>query len=170
MFGKTVKKRCPVFIGRFRRSTNEALNHDASHADTGAHVKVSENGDDSFNSSRAEVFEALGHPTRIRILQAVSERPLPFSELKHAVGLESNGLLSFHLGRLSGLVKLNDQGSYVLTDEGREALRIIGSSKEGHERGVQKRLSLSVPYGRVLVAVLLIRIIVLSSLELIQQH
>ncbi|MGD0638239.1 MAG: helix-turn-helix domain-containing protein [Nitrososphaerales archaeon] len=131
---------------------------------------MAESGDDSFNSSRAEVFEALGHPTRIRILQAVSERPLPFSELKHAVGLESNGLLSFHLGRLSGLVKLNEQGSYFVTDEGREALRIIGPSKEAAERGGRKKLSLSVPYGKVLIAVLLIGIIVLSSVAVIQQQ
>src|SRR5271165_657693 len=82
-------------------------------------------GEDTFNSSRAEVFEALGHPTRIKLLQVLSERPLPFSELKHAAGLDSNGLLAFHLGKLSGLVRLNQEGSYSLTDEGREALRIV---------------------------------------------
>jgi DNA-binding transcriptional ArsR family regulator len=29
-----------------------------------------------FNAGRAELFEALGHPIRIRILQALEERPM----------------------------------------------------------------------------------------------
>jgi|GEM_PF-1112785 DNA-binding transcriptional ArsR family regulator len=131
---------------------------------------MSENGDDSFNSSRAEVFEALGHPTRIRILQAVSERPLPFSELKHEVGLESNGLLSFHLGRLSGLVKLNYEGLYTVTDEGKEALRIIDSTKEGHEGRGEKRPTIRMPYGRALLACLVAAILILSLAAVVEQQ
>lgn len=88
--------------------------------------------DDSFNASQAEVFDALGHPTRMRLLQTLSENPLPFSELKRAAGLESNGLLTFHLGRLRGLVRLNPEGAYALTDEGREALRMIEVSRTSH--------------------------------------
>jgi DNA-binding transcriptional ArsR family regulator len=86
--------------------------------------------DDSFNASKAEVFEALGHPTRIRILQELSEKPLAFSELRRAAGLESNGLLTFHLGKLKDLVKLNSDGAYALTDGGREALRLIETVHE----------------------------------------
>jgi DNA-binding transcriptional ArsR family regulator len=55
-------------------------------------------------------FEALGHPTRLRILQALSESPLGFSDLKKKTGIESNGLLSFHLGKLDGLVKSSQEG------------------------------------------------------------
>jgi DNA-binding transcriptional ArsR family regulator len=88
--------------------------------------------DDSFNASQADVFDALGHPTRIRLLQALSERPLAFSELRRAAGLESNGLLTFHLGRLRSLVRLNPEGAYALTDEGREALRIVEASRTPH--------------------------------------
>jgi DNA-binding transcriptional ArsR family regulator len=97
---------------------------------------VTDNPDDSFNASKAEIFEALGHPTRIRILQELSEKPLAFSELKRSTGLESNGLLTFHLGRLKDLVKLNPEGAYAVTDEGREALRLIQTvhaTEVGHE-------------------------------------
>lgn len=80
---------------------------------------------DDFNRDRAELFDALGHPTRIKILQVLSESPLGFSDLKKEAGIESNGLLSFHLGKLDGLVKTSLEGSYQLTDEGREALRIV---------------------------------------------
>ncbi len=165
-----VKKRCPAIIGRFGRSTNEALNHDTPIAATGAHAKVSGNGDESFNSSRAEVFEALGHPTRIRILQAVSERPLPFSELKHAVGLESNGLLSFHLGRLSGLVKLNGQGLYTVTDEGKEALRIIDAGRKQDEGHPSARPALHLSHQKAMLAGLLVVLIVLGSVAVYQQE
>jgi len=91
---------------------------------------VTDNGGDSFNASKAEIFEALSHPTRIRILQELSEKPLGFSELKRATGLESNGLLTFHLGKLNDLVKPNSDGAYDLTDNGREALRLIQTVRE----------------------------------------
>lgn len=85
------------------------------------------NGDvgNGFNRDRAELFEALGHPTRIRIVEALSESPLGFAALKRKVGVDSNGLLAFHLGKLEGLVKTSVNGDYMLTDDGREALRIM---------------------------------------------
>jgi len=84
-------------------------------------------GPSGFDSARAELFEALGHPTRVRILTALGEQPLGFSELKRRVGIESSGHMSFHLGRLDGLVKTASNGSYTLTDDGREALRLISA-------------------------------------------
>lgn len=83
--------------------------------------------EEDFNKDRAELFEVLGHPTRIKILQSLSRSPLSFSDLKIRAEVGSNGLLSFHLGKLTGLVKVVE-GSYVLTDEGREALRILAKS------------------------------------------
>ena len=77
-----------------------------------------------FDLREAELFEALGHPTRIRILQALNEIPLSFSELKREIGIDSSGHLTFHLSKLAGLVKTNTEGKYCLTDSGREALRI----------------------------------------------
>jgi len=81
--------------------------------------------EDGFNRDKAELFEALGHPTRIRIIDALSESPLGFAALKRKMGIDSNGLLAFHLGKLEGLVKTSTNGDYMLTDEGREALRIM---------------------------------------------
>ncbi|MDA4124434.1 MAG: winged helix-turn-helix domain-containing protein [Thaumarchaeota archaeon] len=63
-----------------------------------------------FDSARAELFEALGHPNRIRILQAMREGPLGFAELKRQVGIESSGHLTFHLGKLGGLVSWGQMG------------------------------------------------------------
>jgi DNA-binding transcriptional ArsR family regulator len=78
-----------------------------------------DNKDETFNASEAELFEALGHPTRIKPLQCLSEGSLAFSELRRAAGLEGNGVLAFHLGKLRGLVKVNQEVSRSLRTNGR---------------------------------------------------
>lgn len=93
----------------------------------------SEGSGNSFNVDRAELFEALGHPTRIRILELLNNSTREFSEMKKALGIESSGLLQFHLSKLQGLVIQSSDGAYTLTDEGKEALRIsaTGTHKPG---------------------------------------
>jgi DNA-binding HxlR family transcriptional regulator len=130
---------------------------------------MTEDQSDSFNTSRAEVFEALGHPTRMRILQALNDRALGFSELKRETGIESNGLLAFHLGKLTGLVKLNSESSYALTDEGREALRIIEASRKQPEVHPSQRPALHLPHPKAILAGLLVALIVLGSVAVYQQ-
>ena len=78
----------------------------------------------TFDLRRAELFEALGHPSRIKILRALDKSQCGFSELKRQVDIESSGNLSFHLAKLGDLVKVNPDGNYVLTDDGKEALRV----------------------------------------------
>jgi DNA-binding transcriptional ArsR family regulator len=82
--------------------------------------------EDDFNRARAELFEALGHPTRIKILEAMKDGGLSFSELKKTTGIESSGHLTFHLEKLDGLVRVASDGRYALTDDGREAIRLVG--------------------------------------------
>ncbi|HPC28521.1 MAG TPA: hypothetical protein PKX17_07305, partial [Candidatus Methanomethylicus sp.] len=38
--------------------------------------------------SKEALFESLGHPLRIKILESVKEAPLAFSEIKRNVGRE----------------------------------------------------------------------------------
>jgi DNA-binding transcriptional ArsR family regulator len=87
-----------------------------------------ENAQDSFSNDRAELFEALGHPTRIKILELLANSPMGFSDLKKALDIDSGGQLQFHLGKLHGLVK-TVEGSYTLTDEGKEALRMMAAKE-----------------------------------------
>jgi len=103
------------------------------------------NGVDGFSRDRAELFEALGHPTRVRILHLLADSPRSFSELKSALGIESSGQLQFHLGKLKGLVRTTDASDYALTDEGREALRITTvepARTEEQLKRLRKRLRL----------------------------
>ena len=46
---------------------------------------------------RAEVFDALGHPTRILILKVLSEGAIGFADLKKKTGIDSSGHLQHHL-------------------------------------------------------------------------
>lgn len=131
---------------------------------------MSENGDD-FNASRAELFEALGHPTRIKILQALREKPLGFSELKKEAGVESNGLLAFHLGKLGHLVRTDEDGSHALSDEGKEALRIVGTIRDEGAGGKATRgFSVSKPRQRTLLAILVIGLLVVGAVAVYQQE
>jgi DNA-binding transcriptional ArsR family regulator len=84
----------------------------------------------SFDTQRAKFFEALGHPTRIRLLQVLAEGPRSFSEMKKQLDIESSGKLSFHLGKLEALVKTNANGNYILTDDGKEAVRVVETTVE----------------------------------------
>jgi len=79
---------------------------------------------------RYRIFDALSHPTRIKILKLVEEKGLAFSSLKHELGLESSGQLQHHLQKLSGFIDVEKgSGCYRLTDTGRRALEIYESSE-----------------------------------------
>lgn len=72
---------------------------------------------------RAELFDVLAHPVRIRILKMLQQEPMGFSELKRALGMESSGHLQYHLERLGNMVRQDAYGKYVLSDDAKEALR-----------------------------------------------
>jgi DNA-binding transcriptional ArsR family regulator len=131
---------------------------------------MTENNGDSFTSTKAEVFEALGHPTRIRILQELASKPLAYSELKRAAGMESNGLLTFHLGRLKDLVGLNAEGNYALTDEGREALRIVEASKSEVKRQevVSQHFSIRTRHPTPVLVFLIVALVALASVSMVE--
>ena len=74
---------------------------------------------------RAEVFDALGHPTRIVILKALSEGALGFADLKKKTAIDSSGHLQHHLTKLNGLIKTDEYGKYCLSDQGKEALLTV---------------------------------------------
>ena len=81
-----------------------------------------DNGYQDVEATKAALFEAISHPVRIKILEALNEKPMGFAELGRAVGIESGGHLSFHLTKLRHLIRTNSQGDYALTEEGKEAL------------------------------------------------
>ncbi|MHA1907159.1 MAG: winged helix-turn-helix domain-containing protein [Candidatus Thorarchaeota archaeon] len=87
---------------------------------------AADNGQDlNGNDSEIVLFEAISHPVRIKMLFALKEGPLAFSELKRKVGISSSGNLQHHIGKLSTLIETNGGGNYTLTDQGRESIIAI---------------------------------------------
>ncbi len=92
-----------------------------------------------------------------------------FSDLKRRVDIESSGLLAFHLGKLSHLVVLTQDGRYALTDEGKEAVRMIEITKEeGHPQTIKVR-NKSPKLHVMIIAILLVALVALGSISLYQQ-
>lgn len=77
------------------------------------------------DKQRAEIFDALGHPTRLQILKVLSEGSLGFADLKKKTAIDSSGHLQHHLTKLNGLIKTDDYGKYCLSDQGKDALLTV---------------------------------------------
>jgi DNA-binding HxlR family transcriptional regulator len=73
----------------------------------------------------AELFEAISHPLRIKILKTLEKQPASFASLKRQLDIESSGNLDYHLKKLAQLVAVREDGLYGLTDAGKEALMSI---------------------------------------------
>jgi len=120
-----------------------------------------------FDSSRAEFFEALGHPTRIRILRSLEMGPKSFSELKRGVGIESSGHLQFHLGKLAGLIKTDGNGNYVLTEDGRGALNVAETALRSEAaQGLKMRTPTRFMVAIVAIAIVWALVMIATSIEL----
>jgi outer membrane protein assembly factor BamB/DNA-binding HxlR family transcriptional regulator len=104
---------------------------------------------------RAEVFDALGHPTRIAILKVLSEGAFGFADLKKKTGIESSGHLQHHLNKLNGLIKTDEYGKYCLSDQGKDALLTVETvenatqspkepekSRHTHSKGIWKWIAI----------------------------
>ena len=76
-------------------------------------------------TSKWELFEALSHPLRIRIIAILQQNELTFGELKRVLDITSSGHLTFYLTKLEGLVNRNTQGRYMITEDGQEAVRLM---------------------------------------------
>ena len=82
------------------------------------------------DDTRYEIFQALSHPVRVRILLLLADRGCTFSSLKHELGMESSGQLQHHMQKLSTLVNGDELGTYHLTYIGTRALEIYRDSEK----------------------------------------
>jgi DNA-binding HxlR family transcriptional regulator len=113
---------------------------------------------------RAEVFDALGHPTRILILKVLSEGSIGFADLKKKTAIDSSGHLQHHLTKLNGLIKTDEYGKYCLSDEGKDALLTVQTVENSSARTVTKEKGYRhFKLGLKPVAILLIALLIASS-------
>jgi len=91
--------------------------------------------------NRAEVFDALGHPTRINILRLLSHEALSFADLKKKTEIRSSGNLQHHLTKLNGLITTNEYGKYLLSDAGNDALFAMNNVEAVYRKGRRRLIS-----------------------------
>ena len=111
------------------------------------------------DKQRAEVFDALGHPTRILILKILSEGSLGFADLKKKTAIESSGHLQHHLTKLNGLIKTDEYGKYCLSDEGKDALLTVQTVEHSSTETVSHRHRFNTKTGLITISLLLVRLI-----------
>lgn len=70
----------------------------------------------SISALKAELFKALAHPGRVRILEVLSLGERSVSEIQPLVGIEASSHLSQQLGvlRRAGLVQTRKDGASVI--------------------------------------------------------
>jgi DNA-binding HxlR family transcriptional regulator len=115
---------------------------------------------------RAEVFDALGHPTRILILKVLSEGSLGFADLKKKTAIESSGHLQHHLTKLNGLIKTDEYGKYCLSDQGKDALltvQTVENTSPSNANEKAHKLNFSNTLGSKPVVFLLIALLIAST-------
>ncbi len=123
------------------------------------------------DKQRAEVFDALGHPTRILILKVLSEGSLGFAELKKKTAIESSGHLQHHLTKLNGLIKTDEYGKYCLSDEGKDALLTVQTVENASpKKDVGEKRNRQLKIGLKPVAFLLLALLIASSAVAVYEY
>ena len=123
---------------------------------------------------RAEVFDALGHPTRILILKVLSEGAIGFADLKKKTGIESGGHLQHHLTKLNGLIKTDEYGKYCLSDQGKDALLTVRTVENATDKKpISQEKSIhrfNFKVGLKPVALLLVALLIASSAAAVYEY
>lgn len=122
--------------------------------------------DTSSDAMKGTFFDSLGHPMRIKILESLSVSPLSFSGLKKKVGIESSGHLTFHLDKLKGFLRVNTDGNYELTDDGKEALRLVSIFSNTNKEPKPQKANNGWKKGNIVWAVALVAIVGISFLSI----
>ena len=123
---------------------------------------VEDDKDFDSDKQRAEVFDALGHPTRIAILKVLSEGALGFADLKKKTGIQSSGHLQHHINKLCDLVKTDEYGKYYLSDQGKDALLTVGAVEDAAYPAKKRRRRVST---KKVAALLLVAIIATATVS-----
>jgi DNA-binding transcriptional ArsR family regulator len=123
---------------------------------------------------RAEIFDALGHPTRITILKALNEEAIGFADLKKKTGIDSGGHLQHHLTKLNGLIKTDEYGKYCLSDQGKDALLTVRTVENATDKKpISQEKSIhrfNFKIGLKPVALLLVALLIASSTAAVYEY
>jgi len=108
------------------------------------------------------IYTSLKHPIRRRILRMLMDKPLTFSEILEAVGIDS-GHLNYHLDNLGDLITRSQDGKYQLSSIGSAAVKLMGGVEEHSLELSKSKLKLSRIFAKVYPLVLC-GLLILASL------
>jgi len=78
----------------------------------------------------AQMYKALGHPHRKRIIEIIGEKGRSgFKELHENLKI-SVGALYYHIDTLNHLITQDDQQKYILTEQGKLAYKLLKTEEE----------------------------------------
>jgi len=80
-----------------------------------------------------EIFSALKHPIRRRILRSLEPNRRTYTELLNDLGVDT-GLLNYHLDHLGSLIRKDEDGRYTLSDFGVAALGLTTRIEDPREK------------------------------------
>lgn len=123
-----------------------------------------------LNRQKAEVFDALGHPTRIQILKVLSEGSFGFADLKKKTAIDSSGHLQHHLNKLDGLIKTDEYGKYCLSDEGKDALLTVQTVESSSPEIAKRRHRFNTKIGLMTISLLLVGLLVVTSVIAVNSY
>jgi DNA-binding transcriptional ArsR family regulator len=99
-------------------------------------------GDKPEEETYSLIYTSLRHPIRRRVLRMLKSKPLTFSEILEAVGIDS-GHLNYHLESLGDLITHSGDGKYQLSSVGSAAVRLLGGVEEHSLELSKPKLKLS---------------------------
>jgi len=111
-----------------------------------------------------EIFSALKHPIRRRILRSLEPSRRTYTELLNDLGVDT-GLLNYHLEHLGSLIRKNEEGGYSLSDFGVAALRLTNRIEDPRERKDDFHI-LGLRFPRTPVILIVIALLLISNLFL----
>jgi hypothetical protein len=80
-----------------------------------------------------EIFSALKHPIRRRILRSLEPNRKTYTEMLNDLGVDT-GLLNYHLDHLGSLIRKDEDGRYTLSDFGVAALGLTARIEDPREK------------------------------------
>lgn len=95
-----------------------------SQTDASAEAEV----DRSERVDPAEAFQRIANETRLEILEALAaaeDRPISFSDLRHAVGMRDSAQFNYHLQRLVGHYVEHTEAGYDFKHAGEKVIRAV---------------------------------------------
>jgi DNA-binding transcriptional ArsR family regulator len=111
-----------------------------------------------------EIFSALKHPIRRRILRSLESDRRTYTEMLNDLGVDT-GLLNYHLDHLGSLIRKDEDGRYSLSDFGVAALGLTTRIEDPREKKDELNL-LGYRFPRTPVILIVVACLLISNLFL----